>query len=195
MIRERGFAATTVDDVCAAAGVTKGAFFHHFRSKEELGVKAAEHWSEWTTELFAGAPFHAAADPVDRILGYLAFREALVDGTVPEFTCLLGTMIQEVHETSAPIRDASYAAIARHAATLEADFAAAIAAHGAPAGVTARGLALHTQAVIQGGFVLAKGAHDPAPARAAIAHLRRYVALLFGRPADGAPDTPEETTR
>lgn len=188
LIREKGFAATTVDDLCAAAGVTKGAFFHHFRSKEDLGVKAAEFWSDWTTDLFAGGPFHAAADPVDRILAYLDFRAGLVGGDVAAFTCLLGTLIQEVHATSPAIRDAAHAAIVRHAATLEDDFAAAIARHGAPPGVTAEGLARHTQAVIQGGFILAKGAGDATPAREAIAHLRRYIALLFGR-------TTEETSR
>ena len=41
LIRERGFAATTVDELCTRAGVTKGAFFHHFASKEDLAVAAA----------------------------------------------------------------------------------------------------------------------------------------------------------
>ena len=41
LIRAQGYSATSVDDLCAAAGVTKGAFFHHFKSKEELGVAAA----------------------------------------------------------------------------------------------------------------------------------------------------------
>jgi TetR/AcrR family transcriptional repressor of nem operon len=36
LVRERGYNATSVDEFCQAAGVTKGAFFHHFRSKEEL---------------------------------------------------------------------------------------------------------------------------------------------------------------
>ena len=41
VIRAKGYADTTVDELCRAAGVTKGAFFHHFRSKEELAVAAA----------------------------------------------------------------------------------------------------------------------------------------------------------
>jgi TetR/AcrR family transcriptional repressor of nem operon len=181
LIRQKGFAATTVDDLCAAAGVTKGAFFHHFRSKDEVGVAAARYWSTMTGELFAQAPYHSPADPLDRVFAYLDFRAALIRGTTAEFTCLAGTMAQETFETAPAIRDACHASIAGHAATLEADIAAAIERYGAPAGVTAASLALHTQAVLQGGFILAKAANDPAPALDSVAHLRRYVALLFGR--------------
>lgn len=45
VIRTKGYAATTVDDVCAKAELSKGAFFHHFSSKEEMAVAAAQHWS------------------------------------------------------------------------------------------------------------------------------------------------------
>ena len=38
VFRGKGYAASSVDDLCAAAGVTKGAFFHHFRSKEEVAL-------------------------------------------------------------------------------------------------------------------------------------------------------------
>ena len=48
LFREKGFTATTVDDLCARAGVTKGAFFHHFKTKEDVGVAAADHWSAVT---------------------------------------------------------------------------------------------------------------------------------------------------
>jgi hypothetical protein len=44
-IRAKGLAATTVDDLCRAADVTKGAFFH-FGSKDALGIAAAEFCDE-----------------------------------------------------------------------------------------------------------------------------------------------------
>src|SRR5947208_1723306 len=66
VIRTKGYSATTVDELCAAAGVTKGAFFHHFKSKEELAVAAADHWSETTGALFAQASYHDCADPLER---------------------------------------------------------------------------------------------------------------------------------
>lgn len=67
MIRARGFTGSSVDDLCRAAGVTKGAFFHQFGSKEGLGVAAAEHWAATTSAFFAAAPYQAHADPLDRV--------------------------------------------------------------------------------------------------------------------------------
>ena len=181
LIRAKGYEATTVDDLCAAAGVTKGAFFHHFVSKEALAVATAEHWSETTFAFFAAAPYHRHADPLQRVLGYIDFRKAILTGKVPEFTCLVGTMVQEVYETSPAIRDACNASISGHAATLEPDIAEAIARNRVPANITARSLALHTQAVLQGAYVLAKAKGNAAIAAESIDHLRRYVVQLFRR--------------
>src|ERR1700692_4007052 len=87
VIRAKGYAATTVDDICEAAGVTKGAFFHHFKSKEELAVETAKHWGTVTSGLFAAAPYRALPDPLDRVLAYVDFRKAILQGELPEYTC------------------------------------------------------------------------------------------------------------
>jgi hypothetical protein len=116
----------------------------------ELGFAAADHWSETTVALFADAPYHDHAAPLDRVLGYLEFRKALLQGGVPEFTCLVGTMVQETYETTPAIREACERSITGHAATLEADIEAAMRERNMAPDWTAKSLALHTQAVIQG---------------------------------------------
>ncbi len=179
-IRAKGYCATSVDELCAAAGVTKGAFFHHFKSKEALGVAAADHWSETTGALFETAPYHHHDDPLQRILAYIEFRKELVSGEIPDFTCLVGTMVQEAYGVSDGIRDACWRSIAGHAQTLEADIAAAIKKYG-DKGVTPKSLALYTQATIQGAFILAKAKNDPGVAIDCINHLKRHVELLFKR--------------
>src|SRR5262249_26471491 len=182
VIRSKGYAATTVDDLCAAAGVTKGAFFHHFKSKEDLAIAAAEHWSEMTGSVFAKAPYHEHADPLDRGLGYIDFRKALLTGDLPEFTCLVGTMVQETYDSNPAIRDACARSITSHAAKVEADIREALAKYRISAPCTAASLALYTQAVLQGAFIIAKAKDNARDAAACVDHLRRYVELLFNRP-------------
>ena len=178
VIRAKGYSATTVDELCIGAGVTKGAFFHHFASKEALAVAAADFWSETTSGLFADADYHRHTDPLDRVLAYIDFRAELIDGPIETFTCLVGTMAQEAYLSSPAIRDACAASIFGHAATLEADITAAMALHGVR-NITAASLANHTQAVLQGAFILAKASGQPERALENVAHLKRYFELLF----------------
>ena len=187
VIRSKGFSATTVDELCAAAGVTKGAFFHHFKSKEALGVAAADYWSEFTSRLFAAAPYHQLSDPLDRLFGYIDLRHQLLAGELPDYTCLVGTMVQETYLTAPAIRDACNASISGHAHTLEPDIQAAMDARGMrDTGWTAQSLALHTQVVLQGAFILAKAQDSVSIAVDSVDHLKRYVALLFSQPMEKA---------
>lgn len=182
LIRAKGYSATSVDELCAQAGVTKGAFFHHFKTKDELAVAAANHWSEITGAFFESAPYHRHSDPLDRVLGYLNFRKAILQGEIAEFTCLVGTMVQETYGTNPDIRAACEASISGHAARIETDIAAAMKRHRLRASWTAKSLALHTQAVLQGAFILAKAKGGAAVATASVDHLHRYIELLFQPP-------------
>lgn len=184
VIRTKGYAATSVDDICARASLSKGAFFHHFSSKEDLAVAAANYWSETTGALFADAAYHAPEDPLERVLAYVELRKQLVQGELPDFTCLVGTMTQEVYETNSVIRDACWDSISGHADTLVPDIAAAMERYPVAGDFTAESLALHTQAVIQGAFIIAKASGDPQRAVESIDHLERYISLLFKQPAN-----------
>jgi TetR/AcrR family transcriptional repressor of nem operon len=179
VVRAKGYTAARIEDVCAEAGLTKGSFFHHFKSKEDLALAAVAHWGAQTTGFFADAPYHAPDDPLDRLIAYVAFRKAILTGELPEFTCFLGTIIQEAYLTHPEISTACERAVTAHARTLEADIRDAMRKYRVRGNWTAGSLALHIQAVIQGGFILAKAKASAAAAAESLDHLRRYLELLF----------------
>jgi TetR/AcrR family transcriptional repressor of nem operon len=181
VIRTKGYAATRVEDICAAAGLSKGAFFHHFASKEELAIRAAEYFETMAESLFSTAPFQQETDPAKRFLGYIDFRREIIAGELPDFTCLLGTMVQEAYETSPRIREACDEVISVHAGRVGEDIAAARKLYAPKADFDPQELALFTQVVLQGAFVLAKAKHGPELAIASVQHLRRYFEFLFGK--------------
>lgn len=181
LIRGKGYAATTVDDICKAAGVTKGSFFHHFDSKEQLAIEGAEHFSEMAAGLFGAAPYHVHPDPLDRFLGYIDFRGLILRGELYEYTCMLGTLVQETYDTHPAIRAACDKGMTAHVAQISKDIQAAKDLYAPDAPWTAESIAYYTQAVLQGAFILAKVKDGPAIAAECVVHLRRYAESLFDR--------------
>jgi TetR/AcrR family transcriptional regulator, transcriptional repressor for nem operon len=192
VIRAKGYSATRVEDICEAAGLTKGSFFHHFDSKEALALAAADYWIEGTGALFASAAYHAPDDPVDRLLAYVDLRKSLLMGELADFTCLVGTMVQEVYDTHPALREACNRSISDHAATLVPDIEEAMRERGIGGDWTAESLALYTQAAIQGAVILAKAKHGREVAAQCIDHLRRYMELLFAAHDQGERSGNEE---
>jgi TetR/AcrR family transcriptional repressor of nem operon len=181
LVRAKGYAATRVEDVCAEAGLTKGSFFHHFDGKDDLALEAILHWDAHAARVFEGASFLDESDPLDRLLGYVAFRKATLTDDVPDFTCFVGTMIQDVYRTHPNIAAACAKSLDAGIAWLETEIRAAMDARGAASDWTPQSLALHIEAVVQGGFVLAKATGGAAAAAASLDHLRRYLELLFAK--------------
>lgn len=179
VIRAKGYEATTIDDLCDAAQLPKGSFFHHFASKEELALAAAGHFADLAERKFAQAPYSALADPLSRLLGYVDFRRSILEGELPEYTCLLGTMVQKAYATHPAIRNACERHLGEHFATLTRDIVEAKKHYAPRARWRADSLAVTMQATIQGAFVFAKARQDVAVADECLGHLRCYLVLLF----------------
>jgi TetR/AcrR family transcriptional regulator, transcriptional repressor for nem operon len=182
VIRAKGYAATTVDDICHQAGVTKGSFFHHFKSKDELALAAAAHWGTLTEGFFAAAPYHQSQDPLERLLGYVDFRGEILQGALPDYTCLLGTLVQETYATHPDIRAACDRGMSTHIAALTRDIEAAKQRYVPNATWSAESVGYFIQSVLQGAFIFAKAKQTPDVAHESLAHLRRYLEALFTQP-------------
>ena len=99
MLRQ-GFAGTTVDEICGEAGVTKGSFFHHFASKEAIGVAAVEAWGRMGRALYAEAWSDASADPLEQLHRMFEIMIGFTERPDQPCVCMVGMMSQELALTT-----------------------------------------------------------------------------------------------
>ena len=82
LFAERGFAATSVADVVAAAEVTKGALYHHFETKEALFAAVFERVEAELQQRTRRAA-RSATTPADRLRrGFDAYLDAALEPAV-----------------------------------------------------------------------------------------------------------------
>jgi AcrR family transcriptional regulator len=74
---QRGYYATSIDDVAREAGVTKGAVYHHFASKDELLVAALEGY--WQRTIGTARRQVERADPKDAVTRFRSVVNAVAD--------------------------------------------------------------------------------------------------------------------
>ncbi len=178
LIRSQGFGATRVDEICKAAEVSKGAFFHYFKSKDAMGVAVATYWRDLIERLFANAAYHGISDPAEKLIAYVDFRKAILDRSIAAFTCLVGTMVAETYASHPTIRAACADTIDDHALSLVDTISAAMAQHNVT-GHSPESLAMFIHGTLQGAFVLAKAHDDASLAHGCLDHLRSYLVGLF----------------
>jgi TetR/AcrR family transcriptional repressor of nem operon len=187
--RRRGYANTSVADLCDAAGVTKGAFFHHFKNKDDLARQAADRFGVGATALFDAGEHNKLDDPRDRLLGYVDLRIRMIDGPIPDFCCYFGTLVQEVHETHPDIRDKAASHIVGHVDVLAAEVEKAKAAYAPDADWQPRDVAMFMQTTVQGMLIMAKATQDPAVAVASLRQLRLHLEHLLPPRRPARPST------
>ncbi len=104
LILKRGYNATTIDDICAEAKITKGSFFHHFKNKEEIGQAAVKAWGEFGQSLYAEA-WKQQGEPLEEIHRLFNIMEGITRRPEP-CVCMVGMMAQEMSIESPEFREA-----------------------------------------------------------------------------------------
>lgn len=184
LVLERGFTATTVDAVLAAAETSKGAFFHHFPSKAHLGQALVERYAAHDAELLETLMARAeaaASDPADQLIHFVRSLEEIAGQSFEaQPGCLFVSFIYERGlvdpETDAIVRRSILHWRERILDKLER------AAAGRPLPeVDLPALADHVFTTTEGALLLARAMDEPHLFAAQLAHVRHYLELLFGR--------------
>lgn len=91
---ERGYERTTVNDVIDAAGVSKGAFYHHFKAKEDLLEAIAERFSRQSLETLGAVRADPTLNAVQRLNGMPTGIRAWKKGAMPALRVMFRALVQ-----------------------------------------------------------------------------------------------------
>jgi TetR/AcrR family transcriptional repressor of nem operon len=177
LMLSKGFTATTVEEICEKAKLTKGSFFHYFASKDELGRVLLERFcadGERMHAAFAGAD----PDPLKRVYAYLDnfVKEAAAS---PMPGCLMGMFAQELCDLNPEIRATCERGFAGWAKAFGHLLAEAKAARAPKRLFEPQALAEHLIAVLEGSLILARAKEEPGVVVQNLRHYAAYVKSLF----------------
>ena len=176
----KGFNATTVEEICRTAGVTKGGFFHYFQSKQDIALAAVEHFRHARQQAFEQAPFRKLADPLERVYGRLNFiKNDLLESAQVTGGCLVGMLAQELASTNPELRQTCLNALLSMELDFEQDLCAAKECHASKADLDPKLLASLFMAIYQGSLLLAKTAESHAIVEENFDQFARLLAGLF----------------
>lgn len=174
----KGFAATTVDEICDKAQLTKGSFFHYFESKDALGEQLLERFCA------QGEALHASlcrneTDPLKRVYNYIDGAIKLATDPVMGKGCLLGLFAQELCDTNPQIQEACKKGFDAWAKGFGNELAKAKAAYAPNASFDPRELADHLIAVMEGSMILGKARRDMSVMAKNLEHFKAYLKGLL----------------
>lgn len=188
MLRQ-GYAATSIDQICADAGTTKGGFFHHFPSKDAATRAAVEAWGAIGAHVYSPAWDDTESDPLDRLHRFLDIMSGLNASPDEPCLCMVGMMSQELALTNPAMRDACAVQLTTWTSAVAAMLAQAKQRHTPTRDFDPEAVAWLLNSIWQGSMLIAKTRQSPQTAVANLALVRDYVDALFHRGPAPAPVT------
>ncbi|HYN99439.1 MAG TPA: TetR/AcrR family transcriptional regulator [Actinomycetota bacterium] len=188
LVIARGFSATTVDAVIEAAGISKGAFFHHFTSKNALGQSVLERYAAADAEILETFMTRAEAesdDPALQLITFVRMFEEASDEMFAQPGCLFVSFVYERMPDSREAHDVIRNNIELWRRRLGDKLREALKQR-SQTDLDPDSLADLMFTVFEGAFILARATNDPEHVRRQLGQYRRYLQLTLDLPPDPA---------
>jgi TetR/AcrR family transcriptional repressor of nem operon len=183
MILGHGYAGVSVDQLISSLGLTKGAFFHHFKSKRELARTLIQRYSDEGVQLFRDNLARAkklSHDPLQQFLIFIGLYEELFEGlTEPYPGCLLASYVMEMQQFDDDMRriiNVEFELSRTELTTLINEISEKYPPRSAIDPVS---LADGFMVVFEGAFILSKSLQEADITVQQLRHYKNYIELLF----------------
>lgn len=180
LVLERGFTGAGVDQICDRAGVTKGAFFHHFKSKDEIGKATLADWAAMGMGIYATAKNEPARYPLDHLHRFFAIMIDMIRQSESPVTCVVGMMSQELANANPTLREVCSEYLGDWTAFARQLLEEAKAAQPPRVDFDAEEVAWFLNCLWQGSMLVSKTRRDPQLTIANLERAKAHVDSLFG---------------
>ncbi len=182
LILQQGYTATSVDEICGSAGLTKGSFFHHFKSKEGIGLAAADWWGAMGTALYAEAWNNPALDPLEQLHRFFDIMSGFTENPAGPCVCVVGMLSQEMSGTHPAFQASCAGHLSDWTANTARMLAAAKAKYPPVQDFDPEQAAWFLNSLWQGSMLVAKTCQTPEMIRQNLRFARQWLDALFARP-------------
>ena len=185
LLLEHGYGGMSVDQVIEGAGITKGAFFYHFKSKNELAQALLNRYVQMDDAMLhdlMGRAEKLSHDPLQQYLIFVGLLEETLSGfTEPPPGCLVGSYIYQLGMFTPETQQAVINGFQEWERVLGEKLQTALEKHAPKLPVNASQLYNNLLALFEGGVIMAKLYNKSSTLGEQVAQHKNYVELLFGQ--------------
>jgi TetR/AcrR family transcriptional repressor of nem operon len=185
-VLSKGFGATSIEEIVAAAEITKGGFFYHFPDKNALALALIERYIEVEDALFDDLEQKARLltdDPLQTYLVGLKLLEQLLEDMPNGHPgCLIATAAYQERLFDKNVREANKKAMLKWRKRFRLMLEEIAELYPMRDDVSLDDLSDMLSSAVEGGIVLAKSMGEPNAVAKQVRLYRSYVKLLFQQP-------------
>jgi len=184
LVLDHGYGGMSVDQVIAAAGITKGAFFHHFKSKNDLAQALLDRYVQMDNnllhELIARAE-KLSHDPLQQYLIFVGLLEEMMRSlSAPPPGCLVASYVYQMELFSPETQQSVIEGFKEWERVLGEKLQAVFTKQTPRLPVTAEQIYDNLLALFEGGVILGRLYNKSTTLGDQLAQHKQYVELLFG---------------
>ncbi len=182
-VLEKGFGATSIEELVAEAGITRSGFFYHFKDKNALALALLHRYIERDRQLqdqMLSRAFELTDDPLQAVLvGLKMFSEYVADMPKGHPGCLVATLCYQERLFDREVRDLYRDTVLAWRTRYHALLSEVASKYPPREAVDLEQLADAFSAITEGGIVLSRALGNPAVLPQQILVFRDYLKLLF----------------